>query len=384
MKIAFLINSLTSGGAEKIVLTIINKLQKENYDVELICLEKNDFYDLQKDIKIKYLTDNAGKSNGIKKLLEIPFLAYKLKKYIQQNQIEIIQSHLYRANYINVLSNIFGAKHESQIVNHGIASRYKIKGLLGRINLLLIKYLYKKANTIVSISKEMQNDLNNLFVFKNKQLVINNPYDIETINLLKIQEITDFIFNPDKKYLITMGRLITLKRYDDVINSLKKLPENIELILLGDGEEKKNLEILSENLGIQHRTHFMGNIQNPFKFLSKADIFILSSETEGFPNSLIEALACDLAVISSDCISGPREILSPTTNSAKLLDKKFKLEEFGILYPVGNIQELTNSILYLIKNKNLEILLKNKSQIRANNFSIDIIIKEYKRLLKLH
>lgn len=383
MKIAFLINSLTSGGAEKIVVTIINKLQKENYEIELICLEKNDFYDLPKNIKIKYLTNNSGKSSGIKKLFEIPFLAFRLKNYIKENDIQIVQSHLYRANYINVLSNILGAKHQTQIVNHGIASRYKLKGLLGKINLFLIQNLYSKANTIISISKEMKNDLNNLFLFKNKQLVINNPYDIENINNLKIKETTEFIFNPEKRYLITMGRLIKLKRYDDVIKSLKHLPENIELILLGDGEEKENLNVLAKELNLKERTHFIGNVKNPFKYLFKADIFILSSETEGFPNSLIEALACSLPVISTDCISGPREILAPKTESSKLLKKDFKVEEFGILYPISNVIELSKAVIFLLENPNIYNDLKYKSSNRANDFSIEKIILQYKKVLEL-
>jgi N-acetylgalactosamine-N,N'-diacetylbacillosaminyl-diphospho-undecaprenol 4-alpha-N-acetylgalactosaminyltransferase len=383
MKIAFLINSLTSGGAEKIVLTIINELKKENTNIELICLEENNFYDLPSNIKITYLKKNSGKSNGIIKLFEIPFLSYKLKKYIEKNNIKIVQSHLYRANYINVLSNILGSNHKSQIVNHGIASRYKIKGLLGKINLFLIKKLYTKANTVITISQEMKNDLNRLYEFKNSQLVINNPYDLNNIDILKIQKIPEFIFNPEKTYLITMGRLIKLKRYDDVIKSLKNLPENIELILLGEGEEEENLRILTKKLDLEGRTHFIGNVKNPFKYLYNADIFILSSETEGFPNSLIEALACNLLIISSDCISGPREILAPNTDSATIAKDKFQIEEFGILYPTGNVQELSNSILCLIEYNNIKIDLRNKKNTRAKDFSLEKIIIQYKKVLEI-
>lgn len=383
MKIAFLINSLTSGGAEKIVLTIINELAKENTNIELICLEENNFYDLPSNIKITYLKKNSGKSNGIMKLFEIPFLSYKLKKYIEKNNIKIVQSHLYRANYINVLSNILGSNHKSQIVNHGIASRYKIKGLLGKINLFLIKKLYTKANTVITISQEMKNDLNRLYEFKNSQLVINNPYDLNNIDILKIQEIPEFIFNPEKTYLITMGRLIKLKRYDDVIKSLRNLPENIELILLGEGEEEKNLKILTKKLDLEGRTHFIGNVKNPFKYLYNADIFILSSETEGFPNSLIEALACNLLIVSSDCISGPREILAPNTDSATIAKDKFQIEEFGILYPTGNVQELSNSILCLIEYNNIKIDLRNKKNTRAKDFSLEKIIIQYKKVLEI-
>lgn len=383
MKIAFLINSLTSGGAEKIVLTIIKELQKENINIELICLEKNNFYNLPNNIKVTYLMNNSGKKSGIIKLLQIPLLSYKLKKYVNKNNIKIVQSHLYRANYINILSNILGANHKSQVVNHGIASRYKLKGSLGKINLFLIKMLYKKANTIITISQEMKNDLNRLCKFNNSQLVINNPYDLNNIDELKKQEVKGFIFNPKKIYLITMGRLIKLKRYDDVIKSLDNLPQNIELILLGEGEEKERLKTLTKKLNLEKRTHFIGNVKNPFKYLFKADIFILSSETEGFPNSLIEALACNLKVISSDCLSGPREILAPNTDSSILTKDRFKVEKFGILYPIGNIKELSNSIQYLIQKINSKEKSKDVKNIRAKDFSIEKIIVQYKKALTL-
>jgi glycosyltransferase involved in cell wall biosynthesis len=383
LKIAFLINSLTSGGAEKIVLTIINELKKENRNIELICLEENNFYDLPTNIKITYLKKTSGKDNGLIKLFEMPFLSYKLKKYIENNNIEIVQSHLYRANYINVISNLLGSKHKSQIVNHGIASRYKIKGLLGKINLFLIKKLYTKANTVITISQEMKNDLNRLYKFHNSQLVINNPYDLNNIDILKIEKVPEFNFNPEKIYLVTMGRLIKLKRYNDVIKSLKNLPNNIELILLGEGEEEENLKILTKELDLEKRTHFIGNVKNPFKYLSKANIFILSSETEGFPNSLIEAIACNLLVISSDCISGPREILAPNTDSSIITKDKFQIEEFGILYPTGNVQELSNSVLCLTENNNIKIDLKNKKNTRAKDFSLEKIIIQYKKVLEI-
>jgi len=378
MKIVFLINSLTSGGAENVVVTIVSKLLQENHDVELICLEKNNFYAIPEGLKVTYLTENDGKSSGLKKLFLIPYLAYKLKRYSQENKIDVIHSHLYRANYINVLSTLFGASHTTQIVNHGIISRYKTKGLLGKINLFLIKHLYSKANLIILISKMMKKDLNDLFDFSNKQIVINNPYDINKINKLKDEPIEDFHFLPTKKYLITMGRLISLKRYQDVLKALSMLDDNIELVLLGDGEERDNLVSLSKTLNINKRVHFLGNILNPFKYLAKADVFILSSETEGFPNSIIEALACKTVVVSSDCISGPREILAPSTSISLQLKDEIEVTEYGVLYPVGNIKLLRKAIKHLINVESSEKLLS-----RAKDFSVEKIITQYKKVLEI-
>ncbi len=96
-KVTFLINSLTSGGSEKVLTVIMTELNKKNIEVELICLERNNFYTLPKGIKITYLSNLKGNENKIIKLFSILFFSYKLKKYIIEEQIELIQSHIYRA-----------------------------------------------------------------------------------------------------------------------------------------------------------------------------------------------------------------------------------------------------------------------------------------------
>ena len=135
-KIVFLINSLSSGGAEKVISVIITKLVEDGFDIELICLEKNVFYDLPKKVKVTFLGNNNGKSNGFVKLLMLPILAIRLKKYITKNKITLIQSHVYRANYVNILSKLFGSTNTVQVVNAGAISRYLQEGLRGKVNLV--------------------------------------------------------------------------------------------------------------------------------------------------------------------------------------------------------------------------------------------------------
>ena len=382
-KIIFLINSLSSGGAEKVLSVLANELVNQKYNIEIIFLEKNEFYELDKRIKKTYLSVFNGKENGIKKLLFLPILAWRLKKYIQNNDIKLIQSHVFRANYVNVLAKIFGANHQAQLVTAGRISRYKEESLIGKINLFLIKNLYKKADLLIYKSKGMMNDANKLFNFKNKSIVINNPYDIKKIKELFNEKVNDFVFKENKIYLVSVGRLISLKRNQDLIKSLKYLPQNIEIIFLGEGNEKENLLNLTKQLNVEKRVHFLGRVLNPYKYMVESDIFVSCSESEGFPNVLVEAMICGLPVISSDCLSGPREILAPNTNINKQLKKGDDIEvaKYGILYPVGDVEKLVKAINLLIENKDLRKKYAELGLKRAKDFSIDKIVEQYKKVL---
>jgi len=383
-KITFLINSLSSGGAEKVLSVLANELVKQGYGVEIIFLEKNEFYALDKKIKKTHLSNFDGSENGILKFLFLPILAWRLKRYIKESSITLIQSHVYRANYINILSKIFGGKHKTQIVIPGVVSFYKNEGLLGNLNLFLIKKLFPIADLIIWKSKGMQIDAEKLFNFHKKEIVIYNPCNLEQIENLANEEINDFEFKKDKMYLINIGRMESFKKHEWIIKALKFLPTYIELLLIGDGKNKEKLKKLANELKVSKRVHFLGKKKNPYKYLKKSDIFILSSENgEGFPNVIVEALTCGVTVISSDCISGPREILYPSNDIKKQLNNEdnFEIGDYGILYPVGDIKALKNAIEYLLRNNDIYKMYKNKSIERAKDFSIEKIIEKYEKIL---
>ena len=381
--IIFLINSLSSGGAEKVLSVIVNELVNQGYKVEIIFLEKNEFYKLDNRVKKTYLSDFNGDESSIKKLLYIPVLAWRLKRYIKQNNISLIQSHIFRANYVNVLAKLFGSNHIVQVVTAGRISRYKELGFNGKINIWLIKYLYSKADLIISKAQGMQEDMQKLFNFNNKQIVINNPYDIKKIVALSKEDITDFVFDKNKRYLVSVGRLIPLKRNNELINSLQYLANNIEVLFIGDGNQKDYLIDLTKQLNLEKRVHFLGQVDNPYKYMVKSDSFVSCSESEGFPNVLVEAIICGVPVVSSDCVSGPREILAPDTDINKQLKKgeNIELAKYGVLYPVGDVENLTKAIKLLVKNKNLKEKYSQFGLKRANDFSVEKIIEKYKKVL---
>lgn len=381
-KIAFLINSLTAGGAERVLSIILVELEKTDMQIELICLENNNFYKVPQNIKTTYLSHSDGNTSSIGKFLSIPLLARKLKNYIKENNIDLVQSHIYRANFINALSKQIGSSHEVQMVNAGQVSMYKSKGLLGKVNLFLVQKLYPLSSKVICKSKGMEYDLQTYFNGSLNTTIINNPYDLEKIKILTEESVTDFNFKEEKKYLVYVGRFASFKRPDYVIESLQYLDENVELILLGDGPKKKSLLELSESLNLTNRVHFLGRVSNPYKYMNQSDIFILSSDDgEGFPNVLAEAMACQTSVIATDCKSGPREILSPQSEVTKELVDDIELCENGILVPKAQPKIMSNAVKKILEDTSFQEEIISQAFNRVNDFSKDSIIEQYKSVL---
>lgn len=363
---------MQKGGAERVISLLLKELENEqNLKLHFVMMEDGIDYDLPKSISPIILSNS--KKSGLQKLLELPFVALKLKKYIKENSIDTVMSFLYRPNYINILVKIFGSNHKSIINIRSTTSRYKNEGFLGKINLFLINSLFDKSDLIISNSQGVDEDLKSLMNITTNTKVIYNPVDIEYINIKKdICEDVDSEFKENKKYIISVGRLIPLKRNIDLIKAffeLQKSDDSLELIFLGDGVLRGDLINDCIKLGIKEKVHFLGNVKNPFYYLSKSNLFVLNSEIEGFPNVLVEAMACGLPVISSDCKSGPREILED--------------EKYGLLYSVGDIDKLKEKMkFYLYEDIDRENI-QSKSLKKIEDFSIDKIMNQFKKVLEI-
>jgi N-acetylgalactosamine-N,N'-diacetylbacillosaminyl-diphospho-undecaprenol 4-alpha-N-acetylgalactosaminyltransferase len=159
---------------------------------------------------------------------------------------------------------------------------------------------------------------------------------------------------------------------------IEKHPETI-LVILGEGELKEELEKLIENLNLEKKVFLLGFQKNPFKFLKNSSIFVLSSVQEGLPMVLIEAMACSLPVIATDCPGGNREILDPDYN---LKVEKMKLGKYGILIPPKNPEEISKATSLLLKNENLRKEYAKKSLERAKDFSVEKIVPKWLEILK--
>ncbi len=379
--VTLFINSLTSGGAERVLSVIITELIRQNIAVTLLCIEKDNVYTLPKEVNIIYLSKLTKYDHNIKKFLYLPYLALKLKKHIKENNTPLIQSHIYRANFSNLLAKVFGAKHKVEVVEVISINHFKSQSLSAKINLRLIKLLYKYADLVIFKAQRMKEEfLKEVPNIKN-YTVINNPYNIEKIKHLALETVDDFTFNPDKKYIINVGRLSSQKKQITLIETVAQLNDNIELIIIGEGEEQQNLEDAIVKYKLKNRVHLLGRKDNPFKYIAQADLFVLASSGEGFPNVIVEAMITATPIISTDCISGPREILAPTTDINFQLKKDIELAENGILYPIGDNSALVKAINTIFTNKKLEENYKKRGPLKAKEYSLERIITQYKESL---
>ena len=380
-EVTLFINSLTSGGAERILAIVATELVAQNIKVNLLCIENDNVYKLPKEVKISYLSNLSKHDSNLKKFLYLPLLALRLKRYIKKNRTPLIQSHIYRANFTNLLAKLFGAKHQVQVVEVTNIGNLKNGGFAKKINFYLIKLLYRYANKVIFISQKMREEFLKNFPYIDDYMVINNPHDIEKIEQLSQEKIENFTFKKEKKYLITVGRLSPEKRLYSVINSLKELDKDIELLILGEGVEEKKLKSYTKEQDLLTRVHFLGRVDNPFKYIKASDIFVLASKGEGFPNVIIESMVCGTPVISTDCLTGPREILAPTTDINFQLKEGIEVAKYGILYPIDDTDTLIEAINLLLCNNKLYTTYQKNGQIEAQRYRVKNIINQYKEAL---
>ena len=374
-KLSILIYSLAGGGAERVVSILLNEL-KDKFNITLVLMNDTILYDIPNKLKIIYLENSNPNESGIKKLIKLPILGLKYKKICKDNNIDISLSFMNRPNYINIISKLFGNKIKIIISERAMPSLQHKIGLQGKINIFLITCLYHHADIITANSLGNSLDLKNNFAINNI-LTISNPVDIKQILKLSKENI---ILKKEKFTFITIGRLDRGKNHQLVINAMKDI--DAKLYIIGDGELKNELENQIKKLKLEKNIFLLGYQENPYKYLVKADCFIFSSNNEGFPNVLLEALSCGLPIISTDCQSGPREILAPKSDLSFRLKDNIEKVEYGILTPINDKENLTKSMNLMINNDKLFNRYKLDSRIRASDFNKDQVIAKFIKIIE--
>jgi glycosyltransferase involved in cell wall biosynthesis len=384
-RIAICINSLDMGGAERVVLTLIEYIS-QHIPVHLVCLERSAAYPVDSRIPVHVLSKMTGKESNLYKLFMLPVLAFRLKRLCKKFLIQVVQSHLSRGNYVNLISKMMGAPQHTQIVIHGIASEYLKKGLKGIINILFIKKLFVNAQVVIVNSLGVKSDLSQYLHTKKNIRVIANPFNIQDIlqKRQKKTETQEYNFSPAIDYIISIGRLLASKRHIDLLTAFQDIlrtHKSCEVLILGEGEEKQNLNAFIKRYNLTGKVHLLGRVQNPYKYLYRSSVFVSASEAESFGNVLIESMACGCPVVAADCSYGPREILAPDSDPEFRLDSRIEEAQYGILVPVRDPELLAAAIKRLLENKQMRKNYIEKAFVRCRDFDINKIGKLYREIL---
>lgn len=364
-KILFFIPSLEGGGAQKVMADIINGLDKDKFEFVLAVCNKQGPYvaSLRHDLKIYDLEK--------KNKWEFIHLMMRLRKVIGEFKPDIIVSFLFYSNILATLASKTVKRRIKLILNERNFPRFNVlNAKWGFLKKKLIQLTYRKADVVTTNSYQAKACLQKEFGIQSDIIqTIYNPVDIEVIKKRCQERIEHPFFQEGNKVILGAGRLVQQKRFDVLLNSFScvvKNNSNIKLIILGEGEEKDSLEQLSHELGINDSVNFIGFKANPYAWMSKADIFVLSSDFEGFPNVVLEAMTCGVPVISTNCPSGPDEIITNRKN--------------GLLVSTNDPGALADAITTLLGDKKLKEVIPHEAKKRVEDFRVEKILNEYELL----
>jgi len=353
MKIFLIIPSLVPGGAERVMSELANEFYNQNHDVHLVLLaESNDFYSINPLIPVHRL--GFVNKNLISKLFSEARVLFLLRRLIKNERPNSVLSFMDKYNIFTLLACSFLR------INVYISDRGNPKSRLPFYIRTLKRFLYKNASGIVA-QTNLAKHLLSRYVNENKIRIIPNPVR----NIKLYPEIKK------EKIIINIGRLVPEKGQIYLLEAFAQTHnQEWELVILGDGPLREQLNIKAKMLNISNRVTMPGTVNNVDEWLARASIFVLSSISEGYPNALIEAMAAGLACISFDCNAGPRDIIINNTN--------------GILVPIYDIKRLAREIDLLIENSNLRSKLSIEGMKIKEELNISKISKIYLDFLGLN
>lgn len=347
MKIVFVISSLTSGGAERVLTTLANYWSEKGWDVTILAILSHDknFYKLHKNIKLISL-DMRYKNS----LLNTLWYLYGIRKIVKRVNPNYVVSFISGMNIFTLIS-LIGLK--KKIV---ISERNYFDVLKSKLWRRLRRITYPLTNGLVVLSED---DYNHYTYVKNKKIIF-NP--------LKIENLLDCKFELKEKLIIAVGTLTQQKGFDRLIRSLadiEMLDWRVEII--GEGPKREELTALIKELNLEKTIFLIGRKSNIYDYYQKASIFVLSSHWEGFPNVLSEAMAHGCSCIAFNCKTGPSSIIEHEKN--------------GYLVEDGNTEELQSRIVEVMKSRDLrQKFFVNALTIREK-LKVDIIVREWEDYL---
>lgn len=387
-KIALIIDTLNTGGAQRAMLRLADILGSD-YDVTVIVFDLSDeSYEFNGNL----INLSIPSSHNFLGKIAVFFKRVKsLKKLILEQKFDVAISFLGNINVLNILAKTKN-KVVASIRNHYRSKR--AKGSFALIQSMLYKILYKRADKIVTVSKVLEEEMKADYGLSgNLVTTIYNPYNISDIIEQAKEEIEDDFkpFFADGKTITAVGRIMHQKGFWHLVKAFSLVLESepqAKLVIVGKDYDNNRLSVLIDELGLAESVLLLGYQKNPFKYVSRSCVYVLSSLFEGFPNVLAEAMCTGVPVIATDCKTGPREILYSNTD-INLIAVNAEDADFGVLVPPlsneenfdGKIDEgekvLAGAIIEMLSDSEKQAYYKEKAPLRAAYFNYDAIKRRW-------
>ena len=294
----------------------------------------------------------------------------KVKALHAELRPDVALSFLNRANVANVLA----AKGACVISERSNASAHlpNLRNLPART---LVRWTYPRADKVIAVSDGVADDLAQTFgVPRNKLISIANPIDVEAIETKAAAETT---YAPGGDYILAAGRLVKSKNFALLIRAFAQAGLSEKLVILGEGGERSALEALARECGVADRVALPGFVANPYPLMRGAKLFVLSSNDEGFPNALVEAMALGAPVVATNCASGPSEILAETSRENV---RGLTFAQHGVLTPTNDVASMAQALGAMDSNRRAEYGARAAARARA--FGPEIAAERYWRVLE--
>lgn len=387
--IMMIIPNLDYGGAQQAFVWLSNELARRYQVVNVVFNTRNMAPYVFRAELINL--DISASGNWIIKILNFFRRVRKIRQLKKKYNIHVSISFLEGADYVNILSqahditiiSVRGSKYHDQNIN-GITGYIRHK--------FLLPWVFNKANAITTVSSGLVAELQNLYRVKRPVYPVYNAILSDIIQRAKAEKLParwERLFEQNQgKIIISHGRLSAEKGYKEFINVLAQLFRsgvNFRCIILGDGTDRQDLIKLTEQSGMMAwagevrdepsdnaLVFFAGYRPNPFPFLLRASVYALPSKHEGMSNSLLEALACGLPVVASDCPYAPGEVL---TQGNVTSDELVKWADYGVLVPSWQNPDATaawkNALTRLLADEGLRNHYAKRAVERCRDFSAE-------------
>jgi glycosyltransferase involved in cell wall biosynthesis len=343
-RVAILQQDLRSGGAERMMLNLAREWVGRGVATDLVLVQRAGVYLPLVPPQVRIIDLDAGRTSAC-----LP----RLVRYLHKERPRALLSGLVHVNVAAILGKMLGPSGVRLVISERNTPTQDSRDpeRATRFGYRLAPYLYRYADAITAVSAGVADDLARFARLPRERIqVINNPVVTREMFELAREPISHPWFTPGSPpVILAVGRLSEAKDYPLLLRAFAQVRRAMtcRLLILGDGALQAELERLAESLDIRADVEFAGFVLNPYSAMSHAALLVLSSRWEGSPNVLVEAMACGLPVVSTDCPSGPREILMEG--------------RYGPLTPVGDVPALVQAIRSTLANPPSSEILRQRA-----------------------